>query len=124
MVSSVWTGSAQTSVIWSSGNAAVSSVDLVWTNSPSLKGVTVSAQAALSGFVYAVEPDKNIPIGTATAVIKSFRAELGSPFIPVNAPTLNNVENVIEILFELSASAWEGAGTAVGATMVGTVFIQ
>jgi hypothetical protein len=123
MVSSVWTGSAQTSVIWSSGNAAVSSVDLVWTNSPSLKGVTVSAQAALSGFVYAVEPDKNIPIGTATAVIKSFRAELGSPFIPVNAPTLSNV-TAVEIIFELSVTAFEGAGTAVGGTMVGTVFIQ
>jgi hypothetical protein len=124
MVSSVWIGSGSASAVYNAGLPATDTTVFNWFVG-SEQGVTVSAQAALSRFGYDVDPSPQVPQGTASALIRSYR--LGAPslaFVPVNAPTLNNVENVIEILFELSASAWEGAGTAVGATMVGTVFIQ
>ena len=126
MVSSVWIGSVGTSVIWQSGDAAMSTVPLVWHAPPLARdGVTVSAQAALCDFAYSDEGGPTLPVGSARAFISSYRpAPLGTPWITVNAPTLNNVANVLEIIFELSVTAFEGVDTAAAATMVGTVFIQ
>ena len=125
MVSSVWIGSKAASVDWRwGGKAETEEFKWVSPGAPG-QGVTVSAQAALSQFSRTTRPDPTGLIGEATAVISSYRVVGSANFIPVNAPTLNNVENVYEITFELTVHVDEGgAGCAVAATMVGTVLIQ
>jgi hypothetical protein len=133
MVSSVWIGSVSTSTTGYEGQIIpnTSTVQLPWQVAQGHVGVTVSAQAALSYFDYSYQPDPTSPEIQVSALIKSYTAALSHGFetVPVNAPTLNNVRNVVEIIFELQVTAKQTVGSPTGsflieATMVGTVFIQ